>query len=80
MNLTSSITVTVEGSRTGICGDNLTWELTNGELHISGTGRMYDYNDLWDTPWIELQGVSQRLSLMKALKASAATRSQALQI
>ena len=33
----------------GICGDNLTWELyDNGELIISGTGAMYDYYTQYD--------------------------------
>lgn len=45
----------------GVCGDNLTWEIRNGVLAISGTGPMYDYG--WrptsdetgwypETPWI----------------------------
>ena len=29
----------------GICGDNLTWDLTDGVLTISGTGAMFDYTD-----------------------------------
>ena len=28
----------------GICGENLTWNLNNGVLTISGTGKMDDYN------------------------------------
>ena len=37
----------------GTCGDNLTWDLTNGVLTISGTGEMTDYTNMSDnlTPW-----------------------------
>lgn len=42
----------------GVCGENLTWELTNyGTLTISGTGPSYDYG--WvgevivETPWLD---------------------------
>ena len=34
----------------GTCGENLTWELKNGTLTISGTGAMYDY-EYMETPW-----------------------------
>ena len=33
----------------GICGDDLTWELKDGVLTISGTGDMYDFN--MAAPW-----------------------------
>lgn len=47
------------GFGSGKCGDNLTWELDgSGLLTISGTGRMYDYQDTEDdtpegpnSPW-----------------------------
>ena len=47
------------GFCSGKCGDNLTWELDgSGLLTISGTGRMYDYQDTEDdtpegpnSPW-----------------------------
>ena len=32
------------------CGDNVTWDLTDGTLTISGTGAMYDYED-GTSPW-----------------------------
>ena len=35
-------------AQSGTCGDNLTWELSNGTLIISGTGEMDDYNS---SPW-----------------------------
>ena len=34
----------------GACGADLTWELRDGVLTISGTGAMYDYED---APWAE---------------------------
>ena len=34
----------------GKCGYNLTWNLSNGVLTISGTGNMYNY-DWGDSPW-----------------------------
>ena len=41
-----------ENIKSGECGDNLTWELTpNGELIISGSGEMYDYEE--DAPWCD---------------------------
>ncbi len=36
----------------GTCGDNLTWLLEeNGVLTITGTGKMYDYDDASEVPW-----------------------------
>ena len=32
-------------AESGKCGDNLTWDLTNGVLTISGKGDMYDYQE-----------------------------------
>lgn len=32
------------------CGDNVTWDLTDGTLTISGSGAMYDYED-GTSPW-----------------------------
>ncbi len=49
-----STTTTINTSVvTGTCGDNLTWEYDgNGVLTISGTGDMYDYDDLTNySPW-----------------------------
>lgn len=36
-------------AQSGTCGDNLTWNLTEGVLTISGTGDMYDFYD--GVPW-----------------------------
>jgi len=35
----------------GICGDNLRWNYTNGRLTISGTGDMYDFEKYNESPW-----------------------------
>lgn len=35
----------------GTCGDNLTWDLTDGVLTISGTGAMTNYNSGTAIPW-----------------------------
>ena len=36
----------------GICGDNLTWEIDeSGTLTISGSGELYDYKFTSDVPW-----------------------------
>ena len=40
----------------GTCGDNLTWEYSDGTLYISGSGSMYDYEveyDVWAEPGFE---------------------------
>lgn len=36
--------------RSGACGEHVSWEYTDGELIISGTGRMDDYNYFY-IPW-----------------------------
>ena len=42
-------------AQSGTCGDNLTWDLTNGVLTISGTGAMTDYPSYSSTPWYSNQ-------------------------
>ena len=42
-------TIFAEGGTCGADGDNLTWDLTDGVLTISGTGAMADYE--WGGPW-----------------------------
>lgn len=42
----------VAATGSGTCGDNLKWELDRwGELKITGTGPMYDYEKASDVPW-----------------------------
>ena len=40
-------------AQSGTCGDNLTWNLTNGVLTISGSGAMANYSNVGkkDAPW-----------------------------
>ena len=38
-------------AESGTCGENLTWDLTDGVLTISGTGAMKDYDDNSKSPW-----------------------------
>ena len=38
-------------AESGTCGDNLTWNLTEGVLTISGTGAMTDYDNSSFAPW-----------------------------
>ncbi len=38
-------------AQSGTCGDNLTWNLSNGVLIISGTGEMKDYMTSYPAPW-----------------------------
>ncbi len=40
-------------AESGTCGENLTWDLTNGVLTISGTGAMNDYSYYGDAPWYD---------------------------
>lgn len=49
----------------GTCGDNLTWRLTaGGDLAISGSGYMYDYNH-YDAPYYDAPWYDYRASIKK---------------
>ena len=39
-----------QAPRSGACGEHVSWEYTDGELIISGTGKMDDYNYFY-VPW-----------------------------
>lgn len=43
-------------AESGTCGENLTWDLTDGVLTISGTGAMTDYAKVSDVPWYNYIG------------------------
>lgn len=43
--LISTFCVTKINAQSGTCGTNLSWELNDGVLTISGTGSMYDYTN-----------------------------------
>ncbi len=58
---------TIHFIQTGKCGDNLTWSLdtTTGELVISGTGTMYNYN-VWDNnyaPWYSYRSLIKKITI-----------------
>ena len=44
----------------GVCGKNLTWQLENGTLTISGTGAMESYEDS-PAPWYNIRTVIQEI-------------------
>ena len=50
-------------AQSGTCGANLTWNLTDGVLTISGTGNMYDYSvySYFEIPWIKSMGTIGRI-------------------
>ena len=43
--------VSTDYASSGVCGDNLKWEIANGVLTISGTGAMTEYSTQLPTPW-----------------------------
>lgn len=52
----------------GICGANLTWELTaDGELTITGTGDMDEPPSEYDVPWYDYRGLVKALHLPDGL-------------
>ncbi len=49
----------IEESRYGKCGNSANWLLLNGELHITGTGAMYEYsNVVAERDWGEVNTVN----------------------
>ena len=38
-------------AESGTCGENLTWDLTDGVLTISGTGEMTNWREYSFVPW-----------------------------
>ena len=51
----------------GTCGDNLTWELTDGVLTISGSGAMSDYSKNTSTPWYTYRSTIQTVLLPNSI-------------
>ena len=43
----------VYADSSGVCGENLTWNLTDGVLTISGAGAMTDWSETAPSPWKE---------------------------
>lgn len=46
-------------STSGKCGDNINWKLADGTLKISGTGDMYDYDDLDNAPFASRRDINK---------------------
>ena len=55
-------------AESGTCGDNVTWDLTDGVLTISGTGPMASYFNSTASPWY-----LQRLSIKNVIIQSGVT-------
>ncbi len=60
----------VESSSSGIngmCGNNLTWEFSDGVLTIDGTGEMYEYDYYTDEepPWVDIRGEIKKVIVEK---------------
>ena len=49
--LLCSLTTVSSFAQSGICGDNLTWTLSNDTLTISGTGEMTEFSSGEHVPW-----------------------------
>ena len=59
---TISIKAGKEVIANGTCGENLTWVLTvDGNLTISGSGEMYDYN--YDAPWRDYSASIKKVTI-----------------
>lgn len=57
--ITLLVSLSAYAEKSGICGDNLKWKLTDeGVLTITGTGEMQDWND-YSSPWYENESVKQ---------------------
>ena len=50
-------------AESGTCGDNLTWDLTNGVLTISGTGDMTNFYGDGNTPWYSSRSLITEVSI-----------------
>ena len=55
------------GQTNGTCGDNLTWNLSDGELVIEGTGAMYNYADKSAQPWAASRDAIERITVKEGV-------------
>lgn len=51
----SSATLSATVAVNGTCGENVTWELADGTLTLSGSGRMANYTAQDPAPWADLK-------------------------
>ena len=58
--ITLLVSFSAYAEKSGTCGDNLQWKLTDeGVLTITGTGKMKDWDYFNDSPWHENESVKQ---------------------
>ena len=58
--ITLLVSLSAYAEKSGICGDNLEWKLTDeGVLTITGTGKMQDWNRSKPSPWHADKSVKQ---------------------
>jgi len=55
----------------GKCGDNVYWNLdpNDGTFSLSGEGEMYDYGNVRNIPWFDLQGLIRTLKVQNGVKS-----------
>lgn len=49
------------------CGDNAFWELEDGVLTISGFGKIYDYENIWNIPWFDMQSDIKKIVIEEGI-------------
>ena len=52
---------------TGICGDEITWSLSDGHLVLEGTGDMMDYSEKEFAPWNEIRNEIQSIAISEGI-------------
>ena len=58
--ITLLVSFSAYAEKSGTCGDNLQWKLTDeGVLTITGTGKMKDWDYFNDSPWHENESIKQ---------------------
>ena len=59
----------VQEAETGICGDNVQYELYAGVLTLSGTGSTYSYNSTKTAPWYDSREAIQKVVVQEGITA-----------
>ena len=50
-----------QAAERGTCGTSVKWKFAGSTLLISGTGKMKDFESVWDTPWIDFASQISRV-------------------
>ena len=74
--LTMALSIGFASAESGTCGENLTWDLTDGVLTISGTGKMTNYMNYISAPWYSFRESIITLQLMMVLQVLVIMRSR----